>query len=73
MRLLTGHPRSTRPDNWIRIRTRRITRGEARRAHLHRDFRFVVPHSLGTLCVKKAVAFNRKGGRIDKLEGPCEF
>jgi hypothetical protein len=73
LRLLTRHPQTTRPDNWIRVRSRRITRGQARRAHVKRNFRFVVLHSRGTLCVPEVVAFNGRGERIDKLSGPCEF
>lgn len=73
MRLRIGHPKSDRPSEWIRARNRRITRHQARRAHVRRHFRFAVLHSRGLMCVKQAVLFNREGDRIDKLRGPCEF
>jgi len=73
MRLRIGHPRSDRPSEWIRVRNHRITRRQADKADVRRDFRFAVLHSRGTLCVKKVVLFNREGDRIDKQRVPCEF
>src|SRR3954447_6543042 len=73
MRLRIGHPHTDRPSEWIRVRNHRITRHQARKANVRRNFRFAVLHSRGTLCVKKVVLFNREGDRIDKQQVPCEF
>jgi hypothetical protein len=73
MRLRIGHPRSDRPSEWIHVRNRRITRPQAHKASVKRDFRFAVLHSRGTLCVKKVILFNRQDDRIYKLRVPCEF
>lgn len=72
MRLRIGHPRTDRPPRWMRVRTRRITRPEARKAKLRRNFRFAVLHSRGTLCVKRVILFDRKGDRIEDKRVPCE-
>jgi hypothetical protein len=56
----------------MRVHTRRISRGEARRAKVRRNFRFAVLHSRGTLCVKGVILFDRKGDRIDDRRVPCE-
>ncbi len=53
--------------------TKRMTRHQARRADVRRNFRFVVLHSRGNLCVKQLVLFNRKDDRIKKQRVPCEF
>ncbi len=73
MRLRIGHPKSGRPPEWIHVRTRRITRRQAHKAGVRRNFRFAVLHSRGTLCVKQFVLFNRKGERIKEMRVPCEF
>jgi hypothetical protein len=73
VRLLIGHPNSGRHDNWVHKQTRGITKRQVHRAHVKRNFRFVVLHSRGTLCERQVVAFDRKGQRIDKRRVPCEF
>lgn len=73
MRLRIGHPKSNRPSEWIRVHNRRITRRQAHKAGVTRNFRFAVLHSRGNLCVKEFVLFNRKGDRLDKQRVPCEF
>jgi hypothetical protein len=73
MRVRIGHPNTDRPPNWIRVHNRRITRREARKASVRRNFRFAVLHSRGTLCVKRVILFNREGHRIDDQRVPCEF
>jgi len=73
MRVKIGHPKSNRPDEWIHVRTRRITRHQAHKASVRRNFRFAVFHSRGNLCVKQVILFNREGDRIDKMRVPCEF
>ena len=73
MRLRIGHPKSDRSSEWIRVRNRRITRRQAHKAGVSRNFRFAVLHSRGSLCVKEFVLFNRDGDRIDKQRVPCEF
>jgi hypothetical protein len=73
MRLRIGHPRSNRPSEWIHAKNRRITRRQAEKAGVRRNFRFAVLHSRGNLCVKQFVLFNKDGDRIDKQRVPCEF
>jgi hypothetical protein len=73
MRLRIGHPKTNRPSEWIHVHNQRMTRHEAHRAGVRRDFRFAVLHSRGTLCVKGFVLFNREGDRIEKQRVPCEF
>ena len=73
MRLKIGYPRSNRPSEWIHVNNQRMTRREARKAGVKRDFRFAVLHSRGNLCVKEFVLFNKDGDRIDKQRVPCEF
>jgi hypothetical protein len=73
MRLEIGHPKSNRPDEWIHVKTRRITRHQAHEASVRRNFRFAVLHSRGNLCVKRVILFNRDGDRIDEMRVPCEF
>jgi hypothetical protein len=73
MRLKIGHPKSNRPDEWIHARNERMTRREAQKAGVRRDFRFAVLHSRGTLCVKQVKLFDRHGDRIKKMRVPCEF
>ncbi len=73
MRLRIGHPRSSRPAEWIRVRNKRMTRRQAHKSGVARDFRFAVLHSRGNLCVKQFVLFNSDGDRIEKQRVPCEF
>ena len=73
MRLKIGHPKSNRPSEWIHVKNRRITRRQARKAGVDRNFRFAVLHSRGSLCVKAFVLFDREGDRIEKQRVPCEF
>jgi hypothetical protein len=73
MRLRIGHPRSDRPSEWIHVRTRRITRRQAHKAGVRRNFRFAVLHSRGNLCVKGFALFNKDSDRIEKQRVPCEF
>jgi hypothetical protein len=73
MRLRIGHPHSDRPSRWIRMHTRRMTRHQAHKAGVRRNFRFAVLHSRGLLCVKKVVLFDREDERIEKRRVPCEF
>jgi hypothetical protein len=70
MRLRIGHPRTNRPSEWIHVRNRRITRRQADKANVRRDWRFAVLHSRGTL--KRVILFNRKDHRIKDLRVPCE-
>ena len=55
------------------MRTNRMTRRQALRAGVRRNFRFVVLHYRGSLCVTRVVLFNRDGDRIEKQRVPCEF
>jgi len=73
MRLRIGHPKSDRPSEWIHVRNRRITRAQAHKAGVRRNFRFKVLHSRGLLCVRKVVLFDRNGERIERYRVPCEF
>jgi hypothetical protein len=73
MRLKVAHPRSGQPTRWTRVDSERMTRHQARRAGLKRNFRFVVLHSRGNLCVKEFVLFNKDGDRIERRRVPCEF
>jgi hypothetical protein len=73
MRLKVAHPRSDQPTRWTRVNSKRITRRQAHRASLKRNFRFLVLHSRGNLCVKVFVLFDRQGDRIKKRHVPCEF
>jgi hypothetical protein len=73
MRMKIGHPKSDRPSEWIDVRNHRITRRQAHKAGVRRNFRFAVLHSRGNLCVKEFVLFNREGDRIKKQRVPCEF
>jgi hypothetical protein len=73
MRLKIGHPRSNRRSEWLHVRDRRITRHQAHKANVKRDFRFAVLRSRGNLCVKAFVLFDREGDRIKKQRVPCEF
>lgn len=72
MRLRIGHPRTNRQPEWIRVHNRRITRHQADEANVRRNSRFGVLHSRGTLCVMRAILFNRKGHRISDQRVPCE-
>jgi hypothetical protein len=71
--LLLGHPGLQRPSNWHSYEMRLLKPGEAKRAHLARDFRFVVLTGLGNLCVKKVRAFDRDGDLIEARSMPCEY
>jgi hypothetical protein len=73
MRLRIGHPKSDRPSEWIHVDNERMSRREARKAGVKRDFRFAVLHSRGNLCVKGFVLFDKDGDRISKQRVPCEF
>jgi hypothetical protein len=73
MRLRIAHPGSGRPSHWTHVRNQRITRRQAHRSGVSRDFRFAVLDSRGNLCVKRAVLFNREGDRIDNRRVSCEF
>jgi hypothetical protein len=72
MRLRVGHPNSGRPPRWMPVHTRRISRSDARKAKIRRNFRFAVLHSRGRLCVKRVILFDRNGDRIDDRRVPCE-
>lgn len=61
------------PLTWTRVRTRALTRGEAQKAHLPRDFRFAVTDRLGALCVRRAIAFDGAGNKIGNFLRPCEL
>jgi len=50
-----------------------MTRHQARKAGLKRNFRFVVLRSRGNLCVKEFVLFNKDDDRIERRRVPCEF
>jgi hypothetical protein len=73
MRLRVAHPRSGQPTRWTRVDSERMTRHQARRAGLKRNFRFVVLRSRGNLCVKEFVLFNKDDDRIERRRVPCEF
>jgi len=73
MRVRIGHPRTNQPSEWIHVRPRRVTRSDADKANVRRNFRFAVLHTRGTLCVKQVILFNRKHHRIDRRRVPCEF
>jgi hypothetical protein len=73
MRLRIGHPKSNRPSEWIHVHNQRMTRRQAHKVGLKRNFRFAVVHSRGNLCVKEFVLFNSDGDRIEKQRVPCEF
>jgi hypothetical protein len=66
-------PRSSHPLRWIRTKTRALTRNQASRAHLHRNFRYSVVHSRGRLCIRRVVAFDASGAVIGRFKSPCEL
>ena len=75
LKLLIGHPGSNgRPSAWQSVVTRRLSRAQARRVGLARNFRYVVLASRGrNLCVEKVLAFDRLGHRLGGFSVPCEF
>lgn len=70
--LLLGHPGRHRPANWHSYELRSITRSEAHRAHLKRDFHYAVLTGMGFLCVKKVRAFDRFGDLVERRSLHCE-
>jgi len=73
LNLLLGHGGHDGRPTWQSVRTRTITPGQARRAHLSRDFRFAVLTSRSSfLCVEKVRAFSRAGELLEKKSVPCE-
>jgi hypothetical protein len=69
LRLLLG------PDDrsWHRFHTHRISRAEARAAHVSPDFRYAILHRRQTLCVEKVKTFDRAGKQLDNFRVPCEY
>jgi hypothetical protein len=69
MKLLTGPS----PTRWIHVRPRRLSRDQARRAHVKRDFRFAVLHAArDKLCVKRVILFDRHHQKLSDDRVPCE-
>ncbi|MGH2973756.1 MAG: hypothetical protein ACRDLL_02665 [Solirubrobacterales bacterium] len=66
VRLQIGHPRSN-GSHWLRLDTHRMNFAQARRAHVKRNFRFVVLTSHRNICVLKVVMFDGSGSKIRTL------
>jgi hypothetical protein len=62
-----------RPQRRIHQPTKRISRREARRAHLRRNFRFAVARSPRPLCIRHVVAFDRHRVPIGRFRRPCKL
>ncbi len=72
LRLLVAHPGSGEAPRWHSIRTRSLSRNQARISGLPRDFRFLVFTDPVRACVEGFEAFGRQGARIDAQSMPCE-
>ena len=73
LRALLEYPNSNQEPAWVHAETTRLTRSQARRARLKRNFRLVVLHSVPSFCVRKVVLFDRLHRRIETDPLPCEF
>src|SRR5262249_683161 len=74
LKLLLGHPGSSRRSTWKVFHTRAISSALAERTHIDPNFRYAVLTGRGpNLCVEKVRAFSRSGQRLEAISVPCEY
>jgi hypothetical protein len=63
---------ANRHQKWVHRNTKRLTKAQARKAGLRRNFRWQVVPAVPEACITEAVLFDARGEKLRTIKTPCE-